>query len=80
MSCGTVVLWLALCPHSKKVPGFDFGSGYFCAEFACHPLKMFDITNDDKHETVEQMKSNFKQELITFFQNCSGWSPQFPNT
>uniref|UniRef100_A0A0E9Q1H8 Uncharacterized protein n=1 Tax=Anguilla anguilla TaxID=7936 RepID=A0A0E9Q1H8_ANGAN len=34
---GTVVQWVALSPHSKKVVGSNLGLGPFCAEFACSP-------------------------------------------
>ena len=33
---GTLVMWLALLPHSKKVLGRS-GSGHFCVEIACSP-------------------------------------------
>ncbi|KAF7661918.1 hypothetical protein LDENG_00250870, partial [Lucifuga dentata] len=35
---GTVVQWLALLPHSKKVLGsIPAKAGPFCVEFACSP-------------------------------------------
>ena len=34
---GTVVQWLVLSLHCKKVQGLIPGSGSFCAEFACSP-------------------------------------------
>uniref|UniRef100_A0A0E9X7W8 Uncharacterized protein n=1 Tax=Anguilla anguilla TaxID=7936 RepID=A0A0E9X7W8_ANGAN len=34
---GTVLQWVALSPHSKKVLGIVSQPGPFCVEFACSP-------------------------------------------